>query len=87
MGAFGGPSKVRASGFHPSSVQTPPGPVPGVGRRGFEGEVSKTDADSPRNVPGVYNETKSKHLTRVFMWATNIFFSSFFGHFRAGIFG
>ena len=45
--------------------------MPGVGRRKVEDEISKTDADSPRNVPGV-NETKSKHLTGVRMWAKKI---------------
>jgi hypothetical protein len=53
MGTFGGLLQVRASGFHGSSVQMPPGPVPGIFRRRFKDETSKTDADSPRNAPGV----------------------------------
>ena len=36
MGAFGGLSSVRASGFYQSSVQTPLGDDPGIGRWGFE---------------------------------------------------
>jgi hypothetical protein len=52
MGTSGGLPQVRASGFH-GSVQTPPGPVPGIVSRRFKDEISKTDADSPRNAPGV----------------------------------
>jgi hypothetical protein len=36
--------------IHQSSARTPPGDAPGVGRWGFEGEIPKTDVDSPRSV-------------------------------------
>jgi hypothetical protein len=52
MGTFGGLSQIRASGFRPSGLQQPRGTVPVIGHRSFEDEMSKTDVDSPRNVPG-----------------------------------
>jgi hypothetical protein len=76
MGAFGGLSWASASGFHPNSVQSPPGPMAGVDRRSFKGEISKTDVDSPRNAPGLpgYSKTKSKYLTKgLYVDEKNIF--------------
>ena len=84
MVAFGGLSQARASGFHGSGVQTPPGPVPGVVRGDLRTKYQKLTQIAHVMAPG-YDETKSNLLTRTCMWAKNIFQSIF--SFFLGIFG
>ena len=85
MGTFGGLPQVGASGFHPSMIvcERPRVPCPGLVVGDLRTKYQKLTQIAHVMAPG-YDETKSNHFTRTFMWAKKKFSKHLFflpGHF------